>query len=955
MNHDLTTLNVLIFEDSIDDLELCVRALKKIHGTNYNVTHARHGKQGLEILKTYMPDCVLLDYQLPGNDGLNVLKDIKASYPELPVVILTGHGSDFIAAQMIKHGAYDYIIKSEITSCTIKKTIANALKQYNKNTRKNQTDLTDHESVILIVDDNQDDREMYIRSLQKTNTKKYRCREVTNGETLFQVLNTGEIPDCILLDYSLPGKNGLVLLKEIKALFNYIPVIMLTGQGNERVAVQAIKEGAYDYLVKSDITKDSLDRAVSAATKGFRLERQLEETTAKLQKSNQFNQAIMNSSTHLLIATDLKGTVTFFNKAAELALGYKAEDIVGKETPALWHDLSEVQKKAEELSILFGKPVESDFDVFRFIPLKKGSDKGEWTFIRKDKTRFPATLTVTRIKNNDKETVGFLFVIEDISVQKIAQQKARDSTELMELILENSPLYLFVKDKNFNIVKANSNFLSLYSEEMKDRVIGHTTLEDYSEEEANEFLEMDRLAFEKGYSNTVEAIHFPNGDYRKLYTQKVRFENAAGAPYILGICYDVTENEREMQLLRQLQAISIDIEKGILEKVQSALQAGCEFFDVTLGVICQQNDTQLTVLHSSNPEILKTQTVFSINKDRAGLFNRNNVNISPNYGSRTHVELYPLGENLDMPTFIESSIDINRNFSGIIKFCSHKELQTPFSEKEIAMFEVLTQWISHRLSDHISTQQKNELIETLYASNTELARFAYVCSHDLQEPFRMVKSFTDKLSMHIADIVQQDEKAKKYFHFIQDGASRAQQLIEGVLEYSKLDHETKYTENIDVNTILETIKNNVMSNFEPSDIKIHVGPMPEVFGNRTQIHQLFQNLIHNALKFQSDINTPEIKICCEELENHWRFSVQDNGIGMDSRQHKKIFDIFQRLHTRTRYHGAGIGLSICKKIVERHGGKIWVESTEGAGSTFFFTIIKSYTEENNYEYNRQAC
>ncbi len=268
-------------------------------------------------------------------------------------------------------------------------------------------------------------------------------------------------------------------------------------------------------------------------------------------ETNEWARAIVESAHHLIVATDPTGVVTWFNKASEDNLGYTAGEVVGKESPALWHDFDEVQKRAVELSEELQRPVEPGFDVFVIKPRLVGAEKREWTFVRKDRSRFPASLTVTCVRAGASEIVGYLGIIEDIREQKRIQRELAEARAFLDLMNANSPDYVFVKDEEFRIVEANPAFLSLYPEDKRDRVIGTTTVEEYPEEEAEAFLAKDREAFDQGASQTLERITFPDGTVRVLDTRKVRFENSKGQPFIVGIARDITERERLIADLRQ--------------------------------------------------------------------------------------------------------------------------------------------------------------------------------------------------------------------------------------------------------------------------------------------------------------------------------------------------------------------------------------------------------------------
>jgi len=227
--------------------------------------------------------------------------------------------------------------------------------------------------------------------------------------------------------------------------------------------------------------------------------------------------------------------------------------------------------------------------------------------------------------------------------------------------------------------------------------------------------------------------------------------------------------------------------------------------------------------------------------------------------------------------------------------------------------------------------------EELARSNAELEQFAYVASHDLQEPLRMVSTYVQLFEKRFKGVVD-DEKADKYIAYAVEGAKRMQALIGGLLAYSRVGVGDHVTSRIGLDDVLDVALLNLSEVLFDTGALVTRDPLPTIVGDPTQFTQVFQNLIANANKFQRPDVKPEIHISATRQGDHWVLSVKDNGIGIEAEFFERIFVIFQRLHTRTEFAGTGIGLSICKKVVERHGGRIWIESQPGEGTSFCFAL-----------------
>lgn len=247
--------------------------------------------------------------------------------------------------------------------------------------------------------------------------------------------------------------------------------------------------------------------------------------------------------------------------------------------------------------------------------------------------------------------------------------------------------------------------------------------------------------------------------------------------------------------------------------------------------------------------------------------------------------------------------------------------------------EVLIETNAHLHQEMI---EREKVEKSLRESNHTLQQFTYIASHDMKEPLRTIGSFSNLLARRVAGKL--DEREREYLDFITNGVNRMSILVDDLLKYAPLSNPVTF-EKVDLNNTLELIKHSLINLLERKNGKIEVEQLPELYVNRSQLNQLFQNLISNGLKFNNKEN-PQIQITCKEQESDYLFSVSDNGIGIPEDYQEKIWLLFQRLNNREQFEGSGIGLAIAQKVVTNHQGRIWVESKPEQGTTFHFTISK---------------
>jgi PAS domain S-box-containing protein len=340
-------------------------------------------------------------------------------------------------------------------------------------------------------------------------------------------------------------------------------------------------------------------------------------------------------------------------------------------------------------------------------------------------------------------------------------------------------------------------------------------------------------------------------------------------------------------------------------------QDGILILDAETGQINDANPFLIQMLGYSHEELLGKK-LWEI-----GLFN--DIVSSQNAFSELQEKEYIRYE--DLPLETKDGHNINVEFVSNVYFVNGNEV------------------IQCNIRDITKRRQAEEqskiLMKELARSNADLQQFAYAASHDLQEPLRNIAGFVQLLEKRYKDKL--DEKAAEFIDYIVSGVQTMEQLIKDLLAYSQVETKIKTFGPINCSVALEKAIYNLHKSLEVVNAELTYDLLPTVTGDASQLSRLFQNLIGNAIKFHGN-NSPKIHISAQKERDNWVFSIKDNGIGIEPKFFERIFIVFQRLHTRQEYEGTGIGLSICKRIIELHGGRIWVESELGKGSTFYFTI-----------------
>jgi PAS domain S-box-containing protein len=623
-----------------------------------------------------------------------------------------------------------------------------------------------------------------------------------------------------------------------------------------------------------------------------------EKTALALLELTQLQNAILNSANYTIISTATDGTIKTFNRAAQELLGYSLEEVAGKVTPEIIHDPVEVCQRSEILSQELGTKIEPGFEVFVARARRGKVDENEWSYIRKDGSRFPIRLSVTALFDSEGSINGFLGIGQDISDRKQAEQELRDLTIAMQNAVEGISR-LDTDGRYVNVNRAYAHKCGYEPEEMLGMAWQLTVHPE----------DLDRLVL--AYQEM-------------LVTGKVEAE-ARGVRKDGSVFY------------KQITMISACNDRGIFNGHH------CFMKDIT--------DRKITEAALQESEF-KYRQIVELAEEGIWVIDRNT---RTTYVNRAMVRMlgYTEAEMLGLSFFDfmdeEAKQDANykmeRRKQGIadkhefkLKNKNGKDVWTYLSASPVMddrgnMLSCCA--LVYNISDRKATEQQLlQLTEDLQRSNEQLEQFAYVASHDLQEPLRAVTSYAQLLAQRYQNNL--DDRADKYINYIIGGATRMHQLINDLLAYSRSGRGKEF-EPTDCNITVQKSLSNLQMAIAETQAAIACDAMPTVMADESQLVQLFQNLIGNAIKFcRHDI--PSIHISVSQQDREWQFSVRDNGIGIAPEYAERIFIIFQRLHSRREYDGTGIGLAICKRIVERHGGRIWVDSREAKGATFYFTI-----------------
>lgn len=755
----------------------------------------------------------------------------------------------------------------------------------------------DRQMHILVVDDNHDMRN-YIASLL---SKEYTAETANDGRQALEKIRQ-RTPDLVISDIMMPGIDGIELLRTIKddeSLTN-IPVILLSARAGEESKIEGYEVGADDYLVKPFSAKELIARVhsqIKIAKKRNHIEEQLK---------NLFEQAPVA----ICIFRGPKHTLTLANEQMLMLWGKHADQVLHKPIFEAMPDaagqgfeqmLDSVYHTGERF-IGYELPIEL---------LRNG--QMETVYVK---------FVYEAMYEEDGTISGVMAMATDITEHVMARKKIEESEAKLRMAIESTRLGTWEYNPITGDLQWSRECRQIYG--VPDEVVIDFVLfsKHVYTSDLNRVLEAVENAMnasgDGNYDISYRIIRFNDGSVRWIHARgKVYFLPDGRAERFIGTVIDITAQKHYEEALQASE-----------ERTRLAIEAadlGTYEWDITKDEAIFSDRVYEIFGYKEKSNISYKNILQSIHPDDDAIRRKAIADAMVNGNMEYEVRVQ----------WPDKTIHWIKN-TGVVLFDENRNPLRMYG----AVMNITEQKLHSEELERKVTERTHELKETitdLARSNNDLEQFAYVASHDLKEPIRMVSAYTSLLRERYKD--EFPEEAKEYMDFILDGTNRMQHLVRDLLQYSRIGSTNSHFSKVSCNEVMSNVKLNLKELIVQSDAMIEQDELPVVKGIETQLVQLFQNLVENAIKFKGK-DKPRIKISAADEITQWHFSISDNGIGIPPEYFNKIFAIFQRLHTRNEYEGTGIGLSVCKKIVELHGGKLWVESEPGAGSNFQFTLPK---------------
>jgi PAS domain S-box-containing protein len=615
--------------------------------------------------------------------------------------------------------------------------------------------------------------------------------------------------------------------------------------------------------------------------------------------------AMLASEGLLILVIDASGRILNFNRASERLSGYPASQVQGK---PFWEKLvppehvEGIRKRIDLFAA--GQPLPANW-MSAWLTAYGELRRISWTHsITPNVNGGPSYLVLFGVDVTD----GITHDKRTAELRQNAQRELEQSRLMLRQMIDTMPQSIFWKDRQSRYLGCNQTFARDADCDTPEELIGKTDYDIAPPENAARYQADDREIMESGQArlNYDEQQFKKDGRIIWVRTSKTPLYDQSGQIYgVLGIYTDITIQKTMEIKLRESE-----------ERFRTA------FEHAAVGIVHVGPDRRFMRINPRMCEILG----YSEEELLARTFDE--ITYPDDLSACRENVTRMLNDQQD--TFTTEKRYVRKDGSLVWTQITASLVRGP--QREPKYFVTIVEDISERKQALALLEERTR---DLARSNADLEQFAYLTSHDLQEPLRMVSSFTQLLDRRYRG--QLDKRADDYIHYITEGAQRMQRLINDLLAYSRVGSRGRPFAALDFENVLSQVVDNLQIAIEEAGVSLTNEPLPRIYGDEIQLIQLMQNLIGNAIKFRS-ANPPTIHISANRKSKEWIIAVRDNGIGIESQYFERIFILFQRLHLREEYPGTGIGLAICKRIIERHNGRIWVESTPEQGSTFYFSL-----------------
>jgi PAS domain S-box-containing protein len=697
--------------------------------------------------------------------------------------------------------------------------------------------------------------------------------------------------DAIISDYLMPEMDGIELLKQVRAPGNPVPFIIFTGKGREEIVIQALNEGADYYVQKGGDPRSQFAELSHKILQAV----QHKKAEAALAQSEERYRAVVEDQTELICRFSPDGRLTFVNDAYCRYFGLDRQQAMGRlhSVQLLPEDTQTIQHHLASLT-----PENPVAFIEHRVLMADGTTRWHrWS----DRAIF----------GHDGKVIEYQSVGQDITDRKSMEDALSRSEEKYRVLVDHiqdgvflsqDELLLFCNTPLARMIGYSTEELTgisiagLIAPEDREMVIGRqrSRLAGNRIEETYEF----RLLHRDGHTRVPVIMSVGCGTY-------------LGRPSVIGTLHDVSrEREAESALRESEKRLNLAQHIAKMGDVTWDLKTGVVNWSDGIYDLMQYDKTEKIDISRVNAEIHHPEDLERVTRWLDECISSGEDVITPNE--------YRIVRRDGTVLFVRTSGIIERSGGAPCKVF------------------VTLQDISERVQDR---KQLCDSLEKLKKSNADLELFTQIAAHDLQEPIRTIVAFSQILRKECRQ--GSGTVSEKYLQNIEHAGRRMNDLVNDLRMYSGIRPDKTALRRMDLEKILKAALDNLSLEIGETHASITHDPLPEVCVQKSQFIQVFQNLVDNAIKFRREGVPPEVHVSVSPLDTMWRFAVRDNGIGIRQQYFEKIFVLFERLHTRETFSGTGLGLALCKRVIEGHGGTIWVESETGQGSTFYFTVPRT--------------